>query len=369
MICHNPEAAARDAAVRERLIEHLQGLIEGSDAWPDRNRDELVGSLKRQARAAQAAAAHQVRAAAHRPRRRAREAHYDGKWLLRTSDLTLTAEDLAAAYKQLLAVERGWRDCKSASGCARSTTTARIVSAPTSNCVGWHCCSSGSPKPRTGDTWRNLRHELDRMHLVTLATGDGRVAQRSALTSDQKTILAALDLPEPPKYLDFTPDTDPAAKTDGTPGSPASCSNTTQIGTFHVCPDQRPNSAIRVPTICGSPARGTASHRCGARAAVSDRVGAASRRDRPSHGHYHSTRHVDAPPVFDIQTNFASQQRAAARRRQERSARHGVPPLRAEQPTARVPSCRTRYEDVAKGPASAGPPELGCLEFNVRGYF
>ena len=43
------------------------------------------------------------------------------------------------------------------------------------------------------------------MHLVTLATADGRVAQRSALTSDQKTILAALDLPEPPRYLDFTP--------------------------------------------------------------------------------------------------------------------------------------------------------------------
>ena len=46
----------------------------------------------------------------------AREAHYDGKWLLRTSDPTLTAEDLAAAYKQLLAVERGWRDCKSSLG-------------------------------------------------------------------------------------------------------------------------------------------------------------------------------------------------------------------------------------------------------------
>jgi len=51
---------------------------------------------------------------------------------------------------------------------------------------------------RTGHTWRNLRHELDRMHLVTFATADGRVAQRSALTGDQKTILAALDLPEPP---------------------------------------------------------------------------------------------------------------------------------------------------------------------------
>ncbi|MEJ7795621.1 MAG: hypothetical protein WKF50_08710 [Nocardioides sp.] len=56
----------------------------------------------------------------------------------------------------------------------------------------------------TGDTWRNVRHELDRMHLVTLATGDGHVAQRSATTSGQKTILAKLDLPEPPRFLDFT---------------------------------------------------------------------------------------------------------------------------------------------------------------------
>ena len=31
------------------------------------------------------------------------------------------------------------------------------------------------------DTWRNIRHELDRMHLVTLATADGQVAQRSAM--------------------------------------------------------------------------------------------------------------------------------------------------------------------------------------------
>jgi len=56
----------------------------------------------------------------------------------------------------------------------------------------------------TGGTWRNLRHELDRMHLVTLATADGRVAQRSVATPAQQAILHALDLPEPPKFLDFT---------------------------------------------------------------------------------------------------------------------------------------------------------------------
>jgi len=49
---------------------------------------------------------------------------------------------------------------------------------------------------------QHLRHELDRMHLVTLA--DGRVAQRSAATPGQHHILRALDLPEPPKFLDFT---------------------------------------------------------------------------------------------------------------------------------------------------------------------
>src|SRR5918994_1465846 len=85
VVCHNPEQADRDAAVRDRLVAHLEELIAGSDAWSGRRRDEFVGSLK-------------------------------GKPGLRTSDVTLTPEDLAAAYKQLLAVERGWRDLKGALG-------------------------------------------------------------------------------------------------------------------------------------------------------------------------------------------------------------------------------------------------------------
>jgi hypothetical protein len=66
----------------------------------------------------------------------------------------------------------------------------------------------------TADTWRNTRHELDRMHLVTLATGDGQVAQRSRTTPGQQQILTALELPEPPRFFDFTlatEDTQPLA--------------------------------------------------------------------------------------------------------------------------------------------------------------
>ena len=199
VVCHNPDAADRDAAVRQRLIEHLSGLIEGSDAWPKRERDELVGSLKhkpglrRLLRRTKTRLLRIDRAAA------VREAHYDSKWLLRTSDLTLTPEDLAAAYKQLLAVERGWRDSKTSLG-LRPVYHHREDRIRAHVQLCWLALLlTRVAETRTGDTWRNLHHELDRMHLVTLATADGRVAQRSALTSGHKTILAALDLPEPPR--------------------------------------------------------------------------------------------------------------------------------------------------------------------------
>jgi len=204
VVCHNPEQAERDAEVRANLTAHLQSLIAGSDTWTGRRRDELVGSLKskpglRRYLRRTTGGLLRVDAAAVK-----REAHLDGKWLLRTSDVTLTPDDLAAAYKQLLAVERGWRDMKGALGlrpvfhyredrvrghvqlCWLALLLIRVV------------------ENATGDTWRTVRHELDRMHLVTLATAQGHVAQRSATTPGQKTILAALDLPEPPRFFDFT---------------------------------------------------------------------------------------------------------------------------------------------------------------------
>ena len=112
VICHNPEQGERDQQVRANLIAHLKQLIDGSDDWTARRRDELVGSLRAKPglrRYLRRTPTGQLRVdhAAIR-----REAHLDGKWLLRTSDTTLTPDDLAAAYKQLLAVERGWRDFK-----------------------------------------------------------------------------------------------------------------------------------------------------------------------------------------------------------------------------------------------------------------
>jgi Transposase DDE domain len=204
VICHNPEQAERDQQVRTNLIAHLQQLIDGSDAWTARRRDELVGSLKtkpglrRYLRRTPSGLLRVDHTAARR------EAHLDGKWLLRTSDTTLTPDDLAAAYKQLLAVERGWRDFKGA-------LRLRPVFHYREDRIRAHIqlCWLALLLLRvienaTDQTWRNIRYELDRMHLVTLATNAGQVAQRSATTPAQQGLLRALDLPEPPKFFDFT---------------------------------------------------------------------------------------------------------------------------------------------------------------------
>jgi len=208
VVCHNPEQADRDQAIRGQLVTHLEQLMAGSDAWTDRRRDEFVGSLKgkpglrRYLRRTNTGLL-RVDAAAIK-----RESHLDGKWLLRTSDSTLSPDDLAAAYKTLLQVERGWRDMKGALGlrpvfhyredrirahvqlCWLALLLLRVV------------------ENATADTWRNVREELDRLHLVTLATADGQVAQRSTLTGGHKAILTALQLPEPARFFDFTVPTD-----------------------------------------------------------------------------------------------------------------------------------------------------------------
>lgn len=41
------------------------------------------------------------------------------------------------------------------------------------------------------------------MHLVTLATGEGRIAKRSATTNRQRQILADLQIREPAQVLDY----------------------------------------------------------------------------------------------------------------------------------------------------------------------
>ena len=202
-VCHNPEVAARDRRVRENLVRYLETKIEGSDNWPKQRRDELVGEIR-----STPALYRLVRRTADGllridKGRVASEERFDGKFLLRTSDDTLSPTDLALAYKQLYEVERGWRDLK-------GTLKLRPVFHHREDCIRAHvqlCWLAlliiRTIEVATGDTWRNVRNELDRMHLVTLETAEGRVAQRSTTTPHQHQILNALAIAEPARFYDF----------------------------------------------------------------------------------------------------------------------------------------------------------------------
>lgn len=203
VVCSNPEAAERDRQVRANLVAYLEERIAGSDSWSQRRRDELVGELRRTPALA--------RLLRRTPRGLLRidqaaierEERLDGKWLLRTSDETLKPADLAIAYKQLYQVERGWRDLK-------GTLHLRPVFHHREDRIRSHvqlCWLAllliRAIENATQRSWRCIREELDRMHLVTLATAEGRVAKRSLTTPGQREILAALELPEPPVFADF----------------------------------------------------------------------------------------------------------------------------------------------------------------------
>ena len=205
VICHNPERAQRDTAVREQILARLREEIAGSDRLPPGKRRELYGALatkpayRRFLRQTPSGKLRIDRSAV------ARERKLDGKFLLRSSDESLSPADLAEGYKALYEAERGWRDLKHTIDLRPAYhRRADRIEAHVQLC--WLALLLlRVAETETGDTWRNIRNQLDRMHLVTLATSEGTVSQRTELTPGQRRILKALQLPEPPRFYDFTP--------------------------------------------------------------------------------------------------------------------------------------------------------------------
>jgi Transposase DDE domain len=203
VICHNPDAATRDAATRERLLTQLRELIDGSDRLSATKRAELRGQistkpgLNRYLRTTPSGLLRLDAAAV------TAEANLDGKYLLRTSDPHLSAEDIALGYKQLLEVERGWRDMKQILDlrpvyhrleqrirahvllCWLALLLVRIV------------------ETSTGQTWPTVRTQLQRLHAGMFTGPAGTFRRRTELTKPQRDLLATLDLPVPKQIIEL----------------------------------------------------------------------------------------------------------------------------------------------------------------------
>ncbi len=204
VVCHNPEAADRDATIRAQLLARLTETIAGSDKLSKTKRAELRGVISTKPglnRYLRLTGGGLLRVDAKAV---AAEEKVDGKYLLRTNDPKLTAEDIALGYKQLLEVERGWRDMK-------QILDLRPVHHRLEDRIRAHVVLCGLAllliritETTTGDTWTNLRRELQRLAVGVFTGPAGTYRQTTDPTSAQRRILAALDVPAPPRILQLT---------------------------------------------------------------------------------------------------------------------------------------------------------------------
>ena len=205
VICHNPQGAERDAAVRERLLARLGEMIAGSDKLSVTKRAELRGVISTKpglARFLRTTAGGLLRLDAEAI---AAEEKLDGKYLLRSSDPTLSAADIALGYKQLLEVERGWRDMK-------QLLDLRPVYHRREDRIRAHVvlCWLALLLVRVIETsceasWPQLRHELEKLRLGSFRGAAGSFSQRSEITAAQRAILAQLQMSAPPLLAELTP--------------------------------------------------------------------------------------------------------------------------------------------------------------------
>jgi len=133
------------------------------------------------------------------------EERLDGKYLLSTSDDTLSAEDVALGYKQLYEVEDAFRTLK-------STLCLRPIYHRLEDRIRAHTLLLWLAlllvriaSLRTGLSWEELRKTLQRMHVGEFGSKDGRVLQRTESTKQQSALFKALGIPEPPRFLALDP--------------------------------------------------------------------------------------------------------------------------------------------------------------------
>ena len=202
VLVFNPEQAEKDKATREKTLERIEEAIEALGDQKGKAHKKAVCALL----------SHRTMGRYIRQTKTGRlkinqakvkeEETLDGKYLLSTSDDTLSAEDVALGYKQLMEVERAFRTLK-------TTLELRPIFHRKDERIRSHVllCSLALLLVRiaereTGETWDRIRPVMERCHLGEFSSKDGRILRRTELTADQVNILNRLKIAAPPAFFD-----------------------------------------------------------------------------------------------------------------------------------------------------------------------
>lgn len=210
VVCHNPKEEDRQRTHRQKLLKELAAelvSLDESRAGHSKRVCALLSSKRfgpflRQTSLGKLRLDRTAIAEA---------ARYDGKWVITSNDDTLTPEDLALGYKQLLRVEAAWRQLKSG-----------LRLRPVFHFRPWRIHAHVSltvlgllleriAEIRAGDTWRNLCAQLESIKVIEYDHDGARIQQTSELRPEVVDLLGRLKVPLPPKLFSVQPK--PAAQT------------------------------------------------------------------------------------------------------------------------------------------------------------
>src|SRR5215210_8386159 len=208
IVCHNPAEADRDRGRREQRIRRIEAEL--ARLKTQRERAKTKADRDSHQRGECALRDHKTLSRYLRQTKTGRlvldrdklaaEQRLDGKYLLTTSDPSLSAEDVALGYKQLLEAERSFRDLK-------GTLLLRPVFHRKDERIQAHVliCFLALviirvAQTRTNETWRTLRDELGPIRQGHFRSRDGEFTQTTELTARQRQLHAAIGVPEPPRF-------------------------------------------------------------------------------------------------------------------------------------------------------------------------
>ncbi len=133
----------------------------------------------------------------------AEESRYDGKFLIETSDDTLSLSDIVMGYKQLNDVEQAFRTLKTTLELRPNyhSKDERI------RCHIFLCflalVLARIAEYKTGSNWPSIRQEMSRLQLGQFLIDHKTVSQLTELTLQQKNILKQLGIKEPAAIVDI----------------------------------------------------------------------------------------------------------------------------------------------------------------------
>jgi transposase len=201
VVCHNPQEEKRQRAHRRQVLYELEAELASLKEVRGEGHSKRVCQLRasrRYGRYLRLTKGGLLRIDA--AKRRAAE-QLDGKFVVHSNDDSLTPADLALGYKQLQRVEEAWRTLKSG-------LQVRPVYHWAVHRIHAHVALSVLAlllerviEQACGDTWRNIRADLERIKLAQLLSPHGEVWQVTEPSPEAANHLKSLELKNPPAIL------------------------------------------------------------------------------------------------------------------------------------------------------------------------